>query len=59
VFIFFFSVLALLALDGFLDNFDIPFLPALGAIALTSLQKVRFKYGAFFSLRSFSLANFF
>jgi hypothetical protein len=36
----------------------LPFLPALRAIALTSLRKVRFEYGDFFSLSSFSPAIF-
>jgi hypothetical protein len=43
MFLFFFSVLALLVLDSFLDNFDIAVLTPLQAIVLTSLQKVRFE----------------
>jgi hypothetical protein len=58
---FFFSLLCLLflCLIALLTTLILPCLPALPAIALTSLWKVRFEYGAFLSLSSFSLALFF
>jgi hypothetical protein len=52
-------VLALLALDSFLDNFDIAVLTRPACNSIDYLAESPFEYGAFFSLSSFSLAIFF
>jgi hypothetical protein len=58
VFLFFFSVLSLLALDSFLDNFDITVLTRPVRNSIDFLAESPFRIGAFFSLSSFSLAIF-
>jgi hypothetical protein len=59
VFLFFFSVLALLALDSFLDDFDIAVLTRPARKSVDFLAESPFGIGYFFSLSSFSLAIFF
>jgi hypothetical protein len=59
VFLFFFSVLALLVLDSFLDNFDFAVLTRPACNSVDFLTESLFEIWCFFSLCSFSLAIFF
>jgi hypothetical protein len=58
VFLFFFSVLALLALDSFFGKFDIAILTRPARNSVDFLMESPFGIWCYSSLSSFSLANF-